>query len=198
MRPELDTLVVVAAVAALVAGCGEPEGLREASAVARVKPKSGEVWGRDLGNALDLHGYELCKELGTVDCLGEAHLVTLGGVEPTRLGVDEPLQNASVSAPIAADRVALAACAERWSRDTDGPAVIFGPVLGANEPSVEARSQVSTTLVRRLLGRDATKTEVEGLVQLYDEIAPLSSNPVSDWSVGACVVVATSLEALFY
>lgn len=186
-------------VALLAAGCNggtDPEGNREASAVARVKPKSGKVWGRDLGKALDLHVWELCNELGTVDCLSDAHLVTLGGVEPERLGIDEPVPTASVSAPIAADRVAIAACAERLERDTAGPAVVFGPVLDTYD--VASRQAVATTLVQRLLSRDATQAEIDGLVALHDEIAPVSSNPVSDWSVGACVVVATSLEALFY
>lgn len=181
---------------ALLAACGSVEGPRESSAVARVKAKPGKVWGQDLGNALDLHRWELCTELGSFDCVSDAHRITLGGVEPARLGIDEPLATASVSAPIATDRVAIAACAERLRRDTEGPAVVFGPVLASND--ADARAQVATTLVRRLLGRDATTVEVSGLVGLYDELAPLSSNPVSDWSVGACMAVATSLEALFY
>ena len=177
--------------------CGSPaEDARETSAKARVKAKSGQVWGRHLAQALGLFEWELCSELGRVDCLGEAHLITLGGVEAQRLGIDEPTPP-TASAPIAADRVALAACAERLRLDREGPAVLFGPVLekGATKG---ARREVVENLVRRVLSRDPTRSEVDGLVGLYDELEPIAAEPVSDWSVGACMVVATSLEALFY
>ena len=57
---------------------------------------------------------------------------------------------------------------------------------------------MSETLVQRLLSREPTKDELAALVDLYDEIEDLSSDPDRDWAIGACVVVATSTEALFY
>lgn len=175
-------------------GCGSPEP--DVSSKARVMPKNGAVWGRDLANALGLQTWDLCKELGTYDCIEDAHRIALGGVEPTSLGIDEPLAHPSVSAPIAVDRVATAACGTRYTLDAMGTAVIFGPVLNSDTPG--HRAQVAETLVTRLLGRESTKEEVEGLVALYDTLAPLSDDPVRSWSIGACVVVATSTEALFY
>lgn len=190
MRPE--RLAVFTLAAAL--GCGgEPT---TTSAKARVNPKTGAVWGRDLANALGLQTWELCSELGQYDCIDEAHLVTLGGVEPTELGIDEPLPNASVSAPIAVDRVASAACAERWTRDQVGPAVVFGPVL--DKDNKRHRKQVAETLVQRLLAREPNDEEVDALLGLYEQLEPLSSDLSRDWAVGACVMVATSTEALFY
>ncbi|MCB9743621.1 MAG: hypothetical protein H6741_32745 [Alphaproteobacteria bacterium] len=169
---------------------------RDVSVKARVTPKSGEVWGRDLATGLGLHAWELCEELGQYDCISDAHLITLGGVEPTTLGVDKPQENASVSAPIAVDRVAISACGERYARDLSDTPVLFGPVLEGN--SARSRREVSEGLIRRLLSRHPTKEEVDGLVDLYETLEPLSDDPVKDWCVGACVVVATSTEALFY
>lgn len=182
------------AVLGLVA-CGGPAE-RDISAKARVVPKGGEVWGRDLARGLGLLEWELCEELGQYDCIGDAHRITLGGVEAERLGVDEPLPNALVSAPIAIDRVAVSACGERLKRDAAGPAVVFGPVL--DRASNGRRKDVAETLVRRLLSREPLKEEVEHLVDLYDVLEDVSSDPDRDWAIGACVIVATSTEALFY
>ncbi len=177
----------------LVACKTEPTSV---SAKARVMAKPGAVWGQDIANGLGLQDWELCSELGSYDCIAEAHLVTLGGVEPTVLGIDDPLPNAAVSAPIAVDRVASSACAERYDRDKAGTGVIFAPVLAADTDA--ARKEVAGTLVRRVLAREPTDADVSALVDLYDTVAPLSTDPVRDWSVGACVIVTTSTEALFY
>lgn len=191
MRPDRWFLVGLV----LLAACGKPEPTSK-SAKARVTAKSGAVWGRDLATGLGLQTWELCSELGTYDCIGEAHLVTLGGVEPTVLGIDEPLPNASVSAPIAADRVAAAACGERFVRDRAGGPVLFGPVL--EKDGKAQRQDVTDNLVRRLLAREPTDADREALEALHGELEGTSSDLVRDWSVGACVVVATSTEALFY
>jgi hypothetical protein len=185
-------------VATFLAACGggsnqEPTSV---SAKARVMAKGGKVWGTDLANGLGLQAWDLCAELGTYDCLEDAHLVTLGGVDAANLGIDDPLPNASVSAPIAADRVAIAACAERYDRDVEGPAVVFGPVLKGD--TAGHREDVAKNLVQRLLGREPNDAEVDSLLALHDTLGSVSADLARDWSIGACVVVATSTEALFY
>jgi len=179
----------------LLSACGNDAPVEE-SRKARVQAKSGAVWGRDLAAGLGLQTWELCAELGVYDCIDDAHRITLGGVEPTELGIDKPLEDASVSAPIAVERVAQAACGERLSRDQAGQPVVFGPVLDRN--SRRNRKKVSEQLIVRLLNRHPTDEEVDGLVDLYDTIEPLTDQPVRDWAIGACVVVSTSTEALFY
>jgi hypothetical protein len=194
----LDPLLALGVALALVLlpACKDAEQ-PSVSSKARVMPKQGAVWGRDLAIALGLSDWELCAELGTFDCISDAHLITLGGVEPEELGIDRPLPQAAVSAPIAVDRVAIAACGERLARDEAGPAVIFGPVLdGAGE--ARGRRDVAKVLVQRVLARQPSETEVAALVDLYDAIEPVSEQPARDWAIGACVVVATSTEALFY
>lgn len=194
MRPERSSLGLVFLLGVLALGCNrEPESV---SSKARVMAKTGAVWGRDLANGLGLQEWELCSELGAYDCISDAHLITLGGVEPTRLGIDDPLPNASASAPIAVDRVAISACAERYQRDQSGTPVLFGPVL--EEDTKKAREQVAGDLVRRLLGRQPQESELDALMDLRDALEPVSTDLVRDWSVGACVTVATSTEALFY
>lgn len=181
----------------------------DVSRKARVLPKSGEVWGRDLALGLSLSEHELCRELDSLDCISEAHRITLGGVEPARLGIDEPLETTPVSAPIAADRVALSACSLRYEKDLSGTAVVFGPVLDAPaaanpdrpfapDPSVEARAAVSESLVERLLARAPNAEELAALEALHSDLQDVSSDPTRDWCIGACMVVATSTEALFY
>jgi hypothetical protein len=196
---ELLALLLVALLAMTVeGGCGRAEDGEGASKKLRVQAKSGEVWGRDLATGLGLQPWELCTELGTSDCITEAHRITLGGVDSARLGIDEPVDQALVSAPIAVDRVAISACGERFERDRAGAAVIFGPVL--DDDDKKARVEVAENLVRRLLSRHPTKADTDGLLALYDVLEPVSKpgQRVRDWSVGACVVVATSTEALFY
>lgn len=177
----------------LAVGCGEPDTV---SSKGRVMAKTGAVWGRDLALGLGLQEWELCSELGSYDCISDAHRITLGGVEPTELGIDEPLPNASASAPIAVDRVATSACAERYVRDQAGPAVLFGPVL--EKDTKKARKEVAEGLVRRVLGREPNEEEVDALLDLHGTLEPISSDLVRDWSIGSCVIVATSTEALFY
>jgi len=189
----LDTLLVALT---LAVGCKDAQQ-PTVSQKARVLPKTGEVWGRDLAQGLALDDWSLCTELGRYDCISDAHLITLGGVEPEELGIDARIDQASVSAPIAVDRVAVAACGERVARDESGAAVIFGP-LKDGEATPAERREVANLLVQRLLARHPTETELSGLVDLYDTIEPLSDDPVREWAIGACVVVATSTEALFY
>lgn len=189
----LDTLLVALT---LVVGCKDAQQ-PTVSQKARVMPKTGAVWGRDLAQGLALDDWSLCTELGTYDCISDAHLITLGGMEPEELGIDARIDQASVSAPIAVDRVAVAACGERVARDEAGTAVIFGS-LKDGEATSQDRREVGKLLVQRLLARHPTETELAGLVDLYETIEPLSDDPVREWAIGACVVVATSTEALFY
>ncbi len=196
MHPELSRAARLAALALALAACGGGEDFSSTSAKARVRPKNGDVWGRDMAAGLGLQVWELCAELGEHDCLGEAHRVTVGGVEPTVLGIDEPLSEPSVSAPIAYDRVAISACALRYERDAAGAPVLFGPVIARFD--TKSRDAVAAGLIERLLGRRSTKAEVEALTSLHDALADVSADPARDWAVGACLTVATSTEALFY
>jgi len=193
----LDGLLI----ALLLTACsGAPDpalvDVRTESAAPRLKAKGGDVWRNDLSQGLRLESNELCLELSRYDCVEDVHLIAMGGMEPERLGIDEPLPFASNS-PIAYDRVAISACAARYDADVAGSPAMFNEAVDGDLSS-EDRAAISHRLIEGLLSRRATDEQVEGLVSLYDTLQPLSSDLVADWSIGACVVVATSTEALFY
>jgi hypothetical protein len=192
----LDPRLIACALALGALGCKRSADDVAPSQKLRVQAKSGVVWARDLAVGLGLEEWDLCRELGTADCVQDAHLITLGGVEAERLGVDRPLANASVSAPMAVDRVAASACGRRFDLDLSGPAVLFGAVIDDVDKK-KHREEVAELLIRRLLARHPTEDDVTALVDFYDQL-PSSSDPARDWSIGACLIVATSTEALFY
>lgn len=180
-----------------VALCGcEPEAapapqLQEviASKDPRVKFKGGRRLGIMLSNALGLPANELCRELGTFDCIEDAHRIALGGVEPYQLRFNRPLRTLPVTSLMAVERVVLSACATATGRDQS---LVGRPQTTGKE---ELRAVVES-LYRRLLQREVTEVEAEKLLNFYDEIE--SADPVHDWAVLACFAIGTSVEALFY
>jgi hypothetical protein len=173
------------------------------SAKARVKFKEQGRYVRDLAAALDLPRDEVCNELGLYDCYDVAHRITLGGVEPYRRGIRDPLPVAPVTAPIAVDRVALSACSTRVDRDFESPsnASMFRQLaeVGATEATLETSAR---TIYDRVLRRDATRGEVDSLVAFYDETVEAldgtDQEPAREWAIASCFAVATTLEGLFY
>jgi hypothetical protein len=170
----------------------------------RVKFKGAKRFGTDLASALGLEAEALCNELGLYNCL-EVHQIVLGGMEPYRLGINKPLPKAGLTAPIAADRVALAACAERIKRDfaPDATSVLFDRLPELDQrPSEQWRQAVASQLYQRVLRRDATSNESLALVNFYDEVelehGGASEETTKDWVSLSCFAVSTMLEALFY
>lgn len=171
-----------------------------ASKTPRVKFKGGVRWSNDLKRALSLSDAQFCKELSQYDCVKTVHRITLGGVEPYSLGIDKPVEIAPVTAPIAIDRVALYACYQRANLDINGPdaPVVFTSLKKGERPSTEAMQSTAKTLYDRILRRDATDEEVKVLVDFAAEVEKDSQEPLIDWAMFSCFMVATSSEALFY
>ncbi len=176
-----------------------PQGI-VASHKARVKFKGGERYARDLAAALELPRDQLCSELGLYDCVGEVHRISLGGVEPYELGIDEPLPVAPVSAAIAVDRVALSACTRRVEADLADPgaAVIFAALAAADGPKRADLEAIAADLVDRVLRRDATPAEIASIADFYAEAEADAESPARAFGQLSCFAVATMLEALFY
>lgn len=192
----------------LLAGCKDPADSPspaepEASSKPRVRAKNGRRFARQLAAGLELPQNGLCSELGLYDCVEEAHLIVMGGVDAAGLGITEPLPVAPVTAPIAYDRVALSACFQRADRDFASPddAVVFGP-LTANEVSGEVRADVVSDLYLRLLHRDASDFERETLSTFFtDAVLPHTPDAREahlQWAGLSCFAIATSVESLFY
>lgn len=185
-------------------GGGLP-GLRE-SAKSSVRYKRNERLRNDFAQALGIDPGALCRELGQYSCTDIVHTVALGGVEPYVLGLREPLPFTTITTPIAAERVAFAACEQRVSFDFASPqaAVIFKE-LGVDQngaiPNIDGAPVASSidTLYKRMLQRAPEESEVRHIRQLYRDLeATGEPGPARDWAILACVSVLTSMEALFY
>lgn len=163
----------------------------------QVRFKGARRIANDLVDALELPREALCNELGLYDCVSEVHLVNLGGMEPYKLLIRKPLEVAPATAPMSMDRVALAACTERWRRDQ---ADLSSGVLAQELPDapdaawLEARGR---EMIERLLRREVEGPELEALVTLHPALAA-EGGTTGDWLVLSCFTVATSVEALFY
>ena len=173
-----------------------------ASRQARVKYKDGARYASDLAAALDLERDAVCRELGRYDCVDEVHRIVLGGVEPYTLGVREPLPSIAVTAPIAQDRVALAACTERIERDLAASEPVFLRRVDLDAPTPGQLEATATRFYDRILRRQATPYEVSALAQFHstvtDERGESGATATRDWAILSCFMVATTLESIFY
>lgn len=167
----------------------------------RVKYKSGARYASDLAEALDLEREAVCRELGQYDCVDEVHRIVLGGVEPYTLGVRDPLPSIAVTAPIAQDRVALAACTERIARDLAGSEPLFLKRIDLGEPTPGELEATAKRFYDRILRRAATADEVNVLTQFHSTVTGETSDSATatrDWAILSCFMVATTLESIFY
>lgn len=154
---------------------------------------------RDLLRALELSEDELCKELGTFDCVKDVHLVSLGGHDAIESAIYNSLPGPLATTPVAVDRVVLAGCTHRVDADAAGDAKVFSELdlksdaPAADDPAVES---TITTLYRRMLARDPIEAEVEQLATLVvdEEGEPIAA---ADFAKLACYAIGTSTEFLF-
>ncbi len=191
------------------AGTGMPDATVDAypkSAKARVRFKRSDQLAAEFARALELPAATVCRDLDRFDCF-ETHAVSLGGVEPYGAGIYVPLENTTVTTPLAVERIALAGCAQRVGIDgQDLPnGLIFRDIeLDAAEekltdPSSDAVESSIARLFHRFLQREPTEAEVGHIVKLYEEIeADGEQDAARSWAVAACFSVATMMEALFY
>jgi hypothetical protein len=167
----------------------------------RVKYKSGERYASDLADALDFDRNAVCRELGQYDCVDEVHRIVLGGVEPYTLGVRDPLPSIAVTAPIAQDRVALAACTQRIDRDLSASEPLFLKKIDVEEPTPGELEAAARRFYDRILRRAATSDEAKTLAQFHSTVSSETDDGATatrDWAILSCFMVATTLESIFY
>lgn len=180
-----------------------------ASADPRVKFKDGERYLRDLSANLNIPRDQICKELSQYDCMTDAFRIVLGGVEAPNLLVNEPIENAALTSPIAIDRVALHVCTNRVRMDRERPkdavlfkAGAFGRDGRAKAPDKAWLHDTAETIYGAVLLRSPSEKEIRGLTDFYTEVKdgrPANSIDVAaDWVTLSCFAVASSLEAVFY
>lgn len=174
----------------------------------RVKFRDGERYLRDLADGLEIPRDEICKELGRYDCNDDAFKIVLGGVDPYEIGVQQPLEHASLAGPIAYDRIALQACINRVNRDLANPAaavLLKTPARQVRGTALPDRAWMNGTvdaIYDRVLRREATAAEQQRMADFYRTVARgRRDGPAAiqkDWVTLSCFSVASSLEAAFY
>jgi hypothetical protein len=212
VHPKLRILLVgslasAIAASALSAGCSSDEAAKPASVPSaptvsthnRVKFKGGKRYVADLASALALEPKQLCLELSSYEC-EQINRIPLGGIEPYRLGVVQPLPERTVASSNAIDRIALSGCEQRAARDFAEPAsaTLFGELASGNV-TLAAKQVVARKLYTRILQREPTAVELEGVLALYTEmeVAEGTKTPRS-FATYACYAVATLEEAVFF
>ncbi len=180
-----------------------------ASADPRVKFKDGERYLRDLSANLNMPREDICKELSRYDCMTDAFRIVLGGVEAPNLLVNEPIENAALTSPIAVDRVALHVCSKRVRMDKESPAdaVLFkagayGEDGRSTTPDKAWLSGAADAIYGSILLRSPSEREIQNLAAFYPQVADGreagSTEVAADWVTLSCFAVASSLEAVFY
>jgi hypothetical protein len=198
----LAVLAVLALPAAFAAA--EPAGAPHASLDPRLKLKDGERYLRDLSAELEIPRGEICKELSQYDCFRDAFKIVLGGVDAADLGVNEPLEQEALTAPIALDRVALRVCVTRVERDLADPAhavLLRGAGPKGAAPSPAWMKRTVHGLYDRILARDPTPAETAQMLGFYQKVSASASpadTKVKDWVTLGCFAVASSVENVFY
>ncbi len=187
------------------AGGGVAPGARFEATRANLRFKGAARIREDFARVLQLPADALCSELGRYDCIDEIHQISLGGVEPYRATIFVPFPGVAVGAPLAVERVALAACGERVRRDLETPAsaVYFGrlPIEGGALKSVDAPEvdAALTRLFREALLREPSREDLAVLKGLYaDTVAEGGENPAQTWAQLACMSVLTLTESLLF
>lgn len=168
---------------------------------ARVAFKRQVQLAADLALALELPANEICAEVGRYDCFG-VHRIPLGGVEPYTLGINVPIEDTTVTTPLAVERIALNGCKNRVDRDLAGNPVIFHG-LGADGAAIDPAAPVMREMIERLyrsfLKRNPSEVEVEHLRGFYGDVTAANEpRPSRAWAIMSCFAVATSVEMLFY
>jgi hypothetical protein len=205
----MKTLLTLAATAAItlaastVTAADKPTAGPPVSLDPKIKFKDGDRFLGDLSSALEIPRDSICKELGQYDCFKDAFRIVLGGTEAENLGVNTPLEEEAMTAPIAVDRLALRACVNRVKLDLDDPK---HAVLMKNAPKGKASKGwlKSTTAVvyDRLLNRLPTASETAKMTGFYDQVAVKGGKPnpdaTKDWVTLSCFATASSTENIFY
>ena len=184
-------------------GGGEAPALPATSPKALVKLKTALRFRADVSRSLQIPELEVCRELGFLDCAG-LHQVVMGEADPYLSALYEPVPATSATSPLAYERVAVSACAQRVDADLSSAAPLLFKGLDVSggavaDPNGPAMAESIRELYRRTLSREASDHEVATLTGAYASIAAADpTTPARSWALASCVAVTTSLENVFY
>ena len=176
----------------------------KSSAKSNLRFKRQQRLANDMAQALGLEPSAVCDELGVADCF-EVHRIPMGGVAPYIEGIFVPLDNTTVTTPLAVERIALAGCEKRVDADLTGSDpqifkdVLVGPLGNLADPQGEAVRNAIDTLYKRAVLRPASEAEIAHLVAFHQEVVDTGDErSARSWMILSCYAVLTSMEALFY
>ena len=148
-----------------------------------------------LMSGLALSKTEVCMELGKRSCIDEIHLTVMGGNEPYQNAQYERAQSPTILTSVAVERVVLAACEQRLSKDKSlgSQAAVFNqfPISDQKVSKKKIRAQ-ARNLYNRLLARDPNDDEIDVIFELLD--MNMSAEKIA---LSMCFVIGTQAENLF-
>lgn len=179
---------------------GEPV----ASPARRLRFKRFDQLRLELQRVLSLPEGEVCNELDRFGCAEEVHRVALGGTDPYFANVYVPAAEPPLNAPLAWERVALTACAERVDRDVADPDAAAWLVdveldpQGQIDPSAPPVTAAVRSLYREALSREPSVEELQAWRDAYVDLESSELAPARAWARLVCGAVLTSAEFVFY
>ena len=180
----------------------DPAGQVAASTHSNLQWKRYAAFEADLAAGLELSPEQVCLEFGQESCIRKVHMVPLGGHEPFDTGMFAPAAEPLATTPTVVDRIVLTACGNRLDLDRAAgkDAKVFKHFSldgAAPAPGSQAAGAMVTDLYRRLLGRNATESEVEAVAELALG-ADGQPAPAAQFARLACFTIGTSAEFLFF
>ncbi len=170
----------------------------------QVKKKRTNQITRSLSKILGMTTNQLCLELGKIPCANIVHNVSLGGMDAYSNSQYELAEKDPITAPMALDRLVLAACSTRASIDIINPnqGVIFRNIKLTDDGRLTRNDAFYNSIDRlyqRSFLRNPSFEEVKAMENLYVDI--YEENPIGaarNWAVLSCYVVLSSIEFIFY
>lgn len=180
----------------------DPAGAVAVSNHSNLQWKRYAAFEADLAAGLELSAEQVCLEFGKESCIRKVHMVPLGGHEPFESGMFAAAPEPLATTPTVVDRIVLTACGNRVDLDraAGAEAKVFKHFAldgAAPAPGSEPAAALVSDLYRRLLGRNATETEVEAVTELALG-ADGQPAPAAQFARLACFTIGTSAEFLFF
>jgi len=161
----------------------------------RLKFKTQKLLEQEIMSSLTLEKDQICKELGDLSCLNEAHHLTLGGVDPYEKNIWESTSNFLETTPIVVERIAWSACQKRTELDLEsGEQKIF--TKGTFNDQAHKEAMVSR-VYQNILARDPSAQEFAAMLDFASKLEKQGGS-YKDWASLSCFSLLTSVEFLFY
>ncbi len=161
----------------------------------KLKFKKQKLLEQEIMTSLSLSQNQICQELESLNCINEAHHLTLGGVDAYDKNIWENKNSFLETTPIVVERIVWSACEKRVALDLEsGESKIFSK--GSVSDSSHVGLMVSN-LYQNILARDASENEIAAAKEFASNLEK-NGGTYDDWARLSCFSLMTSVEFLFY